>query len=66
MLLPASKSDHVCQRNLVIYMTGRRYHGNYLDLVLCDASSSEPVVPAVHGLVVHEHHLEVAALLTRQ
>lgn len=36
----------------------------YLHLVLGDTSSSEPVVPAVHGLVVHQHHLEVATLLT--
>lgn len=35
----------------------------HLNLILGYASSSEPVVPAVHGLVVHQHHLEVAALL---
>lgn len=41
-------------------------HSTHLNLIFRDASSSEPVVPAVHGLVVDQHHLEVAALLARQ
>ena len=46
-----------------LYSTGIDIAWTHLNLILGDTCCSEPVVPAVHGFVVHQDHLEVVVLL---